>query len=427
MKTSYIKKVSLSLFAVIGMNTFAQEIDANLQMRPRYEYRNGFKGLMLDSELPTSFVTQRTRLNLNFKQEKITAKLTFQNIRTWGDVKTTTNDDKNGVMLFEAWGQYNFNENWSTRIGRQVLSYDNQRIFGEIDWIQQGQSHDALLISYKKAKSQLDLGAALNADSEALYRDLYVTNYKNMQYAWYHTNFSSLQMSLLALNTGFQYEEPITADLKVDYMQTFGTFLKYKKNKLDADLSIYAQTGKGKLITENSTVSAYNIGLNLNYTFTEKLKAGIGYELLSGKDQTDTSNKIKSFNPIFGTNHAFNGLMDYFYVGNYKNTVGLQDIFLKLNYTSNKWKFNVSPHVFMTAADVINPIVPTKTMDSYLGTELDLVASYQLHKNISISAGYSQMFGSDTMEVLKTGNKGLDNNLGWVMVNIDPRIFTFSK
>jgi hypothetical protein len=95
-------------------------------------------------------------------------------------------------------------------------------------------------------------------------------------------------MSLLALNTGFQYEEPVTTDLKVDYSQTFGTYLKYKKNKFDADLGVYGQTGKGKLVTNNTSVSAYNIGLNINYAFIDKIKAGLGYELLSGKDQTDT-------------------------------------------------------------------------------------------------------------------------------------------
>ena len=427
MKTSYIKKIVLPIFAIFGMSSFAQEINADLQIRPRYEYRNGLKGLMPDNELPTSFISQRSRLNLNFKEDKITAKFSFQNVRTWGDVKTTATNDKNGIMLFEAWGQYNLDENWSTRIGRQVISYDNQRIFGEIDWAQQGQSHDAILLSYKKGENQLDFGAALNADTEGLYRDLYVTNYKNMQYAWYHTNFSNLQMSLLALNAGFQYEEAITTDLKVDYMQTFGTYLKYKKNKFDADLGIYAQTGKGKLVTENTTVSAYNVGLNLNYAFTDKFKMSVGYELLSGKDQTDSDNKIKSFNPIFGTNHAFNGFMDYFYVGNHKNTVGLQDLFIKFNYSSNKWKFNATPHLFMTAADVIDPLNATKTMDSYLGTEIDLVASYDLHKNIGISAGYSQMLGSKTLEVLKAGNKGNDNNWAFIMININPKIFTSSK
>ncbi len=427
MKNNYIKKISITMFALIGVTTFAQEVDADLQLRPRYEYRNGYKGLMPNNELPTSFISQRSRLNFNFKHEKISAKLTFQNVRTWGDAKTTATNDKNGVMLFEAWGQYSFNEKWSARLGRQVISYDNQRIFGEIDWAQQGQSHDALVVSYKNNKNQLDLGAALNSDTEGLYRDLYTTNYKNMQYAWYHTNFSDLQMSLLALNTGFQYEEAITADLKVDYMQTFGTFLKFKKNKLNADLGLYAQTGKGKLVTNNTTVSAYNIGLNANYTFTDKFNAGFGYEILSGKDQTDADDKIKSFNPIFGTNHAFNGFMDYFYVGNHKNTVGLQDLFFKFNYNLEKWQFGLTPHMFMTAADVIDPIAPTKTMDSYLGTEVDLTLKYALHKNFTITGGYSQMFGTETLETLKAGNKGNDNNWAWIMININPRIFTSSK
>ena len=426
MKTIGIRQIAMLIVMVLGGTTFAQEVNANLQLRPRYEYRNGFKGLMPDTELPTSFVSQRSRLNLNFKQEKISAKLTLQNVRTWGDVKTTTTNDKNGIILFEAWGQYQFDENWSTRVGRQVISYDNQRIFGEIDWLQQGQSHDAAVVSYKKGKHQLDFGAALNADSEDLFRNLYTTNYKNMQYAWYHTDFSNFQMSLLALNTGFQYEQPATTNLEIDYIQTFGTFLKYKKNKLDADLSLYAQTGKGKLTSNNTTVNAYNVGVNINYAVTNEVKAGLGYEYLSGKDQTDTENIIKSFNPIFGTNHAFNGFMDYFYVGNHKNTVGLQDVYLKLNYAPNKWNFAVTPHVFMTAADVKNPFT-AYAMDDYLGTEVDVTVGYSLHKNIGISAGYSQMFGTETLEVLKGGNKDLDNNWAYVMVNFNPKIFSFSK
>ena len=201
---------------------------------------------------------------------------------------------------------------------------------------------------------------------------------------------------------------------------------EYKKNKLDADLSLYAQTGKGKLTSNNTTVNAYNVGVNINYAVTNEVKAGLGYEYLSGKDQTDTENIIKSFNPIFGTNHAFNGFMDYFYVGNHKNTVGLQDVYLKLNYAPNKWNFAVTPHVFMTAADVKYPLA-SDIMDNYLGTEVDVTVGYSLHKNIGISAGYSQMFGTETLEVLKGGNKDLDNNWAYVMVNFNPKIFSFSK
>lgn len=422
-----LQKVGLSLCLLIGTGAFAQELDANLQLRPRYEYRNGFKELMKDGSLPTSFVSQRSRLNFNFKQEKLKAKLTFQNIRVWGDVATTATSDKNGIALFEAWAQYDFNAKWSARLGRQVLSYDNQRIMGEIDWAQQGQSHDAALISFKPTNHQLDLGFAVNSDSEKLYRDVFTNSYKHMQYAWYHTSFGNLNMSLLFLNVGFQYKQVPTNDLKVDNMQTFGTYLSYKKNKFDGNLSVYGQTGDGKLVTENTSISAFYGGLNLNYSLTDKFKAGLGYEYLSGKNQGDTDSKIKSFNPIFGTNHAFNGFMDYFYVGNYKNTVGLQDLFAKITYASNKWQFNAMPHIFMTAADVIDPADVTKKMDKYLGTEIDLTASYALQKDVNITGGYSQMFGSNTMEVLKVGNKGYDNNWAWVMITINPRIFTTAK
>lgn len=421
------QKMGLSLLLMIGTGAFAQELDANLQLRPRYEYRNGFKELMKDGSLPTSFVSQRSRLNFNFKQDKLKAKLTLQNIRVWGDVPTTTTSDKNGVALFEAWAQYDFNAKWSARLGRQVLSYDNQRIMGEIDWAQQGQSHDAALISFKPNNYQLDLGFAVNSDSEKLYRDLYTTSYKHMQYAWYHTRFSNLNMSLLFLNVGFQYKDVPTNELEVDNMQTFGTYVSYKKNKFDGNLSVYSQTGKGKLVTENTSISALYGGLNVSYAFNDKFKAGLGYEYLSGKDQDDTDSTIKSFNPIFGTNHGFNGFMDYFYVGNYKNTVGLQDVFAKFTYATSKWQFNAMPHVFLTAADVIDPTDVTKKMDSYLGTEIDLTATYTLQKDINITGGYSQMFGSDTMEVLKVGNKGYDNNWAWVMITINPRIFTTAK
>ena len=426
MKTIGIRQIAMLIVMVLGGTTFAQEVNANLQLRPRYEYRNGFKGLMPDTELPTSFVSQRSRLNLNFKQEKISAKLTLQNVRTWGDVKTTTTNDKNGIILFEAWGQYQFDENWSTRVGRQVISYDNQRIFGEIDWLQQGQSHDAAVVSYKKGKHQLDFGAALNADSEDLFRNLYTTNYKNMQYAWYHTDFSNFQMSLLALNTGFQYEQPATTNLEIDYIQTFGTFLKYKKNKLDADLSLYAQTGKGKLTSNNTTVNAYNVGVNINYAVTNEVKAGLGYEYLSGKDQTDTENIIKSFNPIFGTNHAFNGFMDYFYVGNHANSVGLNDLTLKLDFPIKKVNLSIAPHVFSAPNKIVSGGVE---QDSYLGTEVDVTAVYKVYKDITLIAGYSQMFASDSMVVLKggTGLNDATNNWAYLMVNINPQVFSTKK
>lgn len=307
-------------------------------------------------------------------------------------------------------------------MGRQVLSYDNQRILGEMDWAQQAQSHDALTFTYQTEKQKLDFGGAYNSTAENVLQTPYtVANYKALQYAWYHNQFTeSLGASFLLLNTGYEYANA-DAKLLVDYKQTFGPYLTYKTSKIDTNLWLYGQTGK----STDLKVSAWNAAINFNYSLTDSFKAGLGYEFLSGKASNDGSTVIKSFNPIFGTNHGFNGYMDYFYVGNHLNNVGLQDAFIKLNYNVNKWQFALIPHVFLSAADVVTPL--NEKLDSYLGTEIDATFGYNFKKDITVTGGYSQMFGSKTMEFIKNGDAGHTNNWAWLMISVNPRIFTYKK
>jgi hypothetical protein len=418
-----LKTAGLVLLGMVSLGAYAQELDINLQLRPRYEYRNGYKSLMPNGENAASFVSQRSRLDFNFKQEKLKLKLNLQNIRTWGDLATNAAADKNRVAVFEAWGQYEFSPDWTARLGRQVISYDNQRIFGEIDWAQQGQSHDAAVFSFHPKNHQLNLGVALNANAENLLepKTPYTTNYKSMQYAWYHTAFDKINISFLVLNTGYEFEKSIE-NLEVDYKQTFGTYLTFKNNKWDIDLGLYGQTGKNT----NKKVSAWYAGANVGYVITDSFKASLGYEFLSGKNQDDTSPVIKSFSPVFGTNHAFNGLMDYFYVGNYQNSVGLQDVYFKLNYSVKRWQFNLVPHIFNAPNTVLD--ASNKKMDRYLGTEIDFALGYAVQKDIAVSAGYSQMFASQTLERLKNiADTSNINNWTWLMVSFSPRIFTLKQ
>jgi hypothetical protein len=418
-----LKTIVLMLVLVFGRTALAQELDANLQIRPRYEFRNGYKAPIPYGETPAQFVSSRTRLNLNFRQDQFITKLSMQNVRVWGDVPTNTKSDVNGIQLFEAWVHYNFTENWGVRLGRQVISYDNQRIFGEVDWAQQGQSHDAVMVTFKSKKNHLDVAIAYNANTETELAIPYtVANYKSMQYAWYHTALGKINMSFLFLNTGYENKvTPPVTELKVDYMQTFGTYWNTKGKSWDGDLWFYGQTGKNG----TNTVSAFDAALNFNYALADKFKAGFGYEFLSGKSQANTSTDIKSFNPIFGTNHGLNGYMDYFYVGNHKNSVGLQDAFLKLGYAVNKWQFALLPHVFNAANTVLD--ASGNKMNNYLGTEVDFTFGYSVHKFVNITGGYSQMFATDTMQRLKDGDVDHVNNWAWFMINVNPQIFSYKK
>jgi len=419
-----LKTIYLSLIVLCAGGLYAQEFNSDVQFRPRYEYTNGFGTLLTPTTKHTSFIGNRARLNLNYNDTKLKIKLSIQNVHTWGDAATTTVSSKNGVTAFEAWAEYSFTDKWSSKIGRQSLSYDNQRVIGALDWANQGRSFDAALIKYKGAKSQLDLGFTLNADSEAKVAPAtpYATDiFKDMQYAWYHATVKNLGVSLLVLNVGKEYLKTPT-EVGLSYFQTFGTYGKYGGAKLGVDYSLYGQTGK----VGNNTVSAWEAALNVGYAFSPKFKATAGYEFLSGKDQGSTSTMVKSFAPIFGTNHAFNGFMDYFYVGNHANSMGLNDVSLKLDFPIKKVNMSVAPHFFSAPNKIISGGVK---QDAYLGTEIDVTASYKLYKDIMLTAGYSQMFATDSMVASKggTGLNDTTNNWAYLMVNINPQIFSTKK
>ena len=100
-----LKKIALSLIALISANGFAQEFSSDVQLRPRYEYTNGFGTLLTPTTEHTSFIGNRTRINFNFNDAKLKIKLSLQNVHTWGDAATTSVTSKNGMLAFEAWAE----------------------------------------------------------------------------------------------------------------------------------------------------------------------------------------------------------------------------------------------------------------------------------------------------------------------------------
>lgn len=402
----------------IVLSSYAQEFEISTELRPRFEYRHGYKTLIPEDVEAASFISQRTRINLGYQSEKLTAYVTFQNVRVWGDVATLSSSDQNGIALHEAWAELHLKPNFSLKLGRQELVYDDQRIFGNVGWAQQARSHDALVVSFKPNKNnRLDLGLAMNENAETLFDEDYtVNNYKAFQYVWYHTNVNAFGLSVLLLNNGLTYIDE-NNEQKVDYNQTIGSRITFGKNKFSADASIYFQTGE----IANTDLMAFNFAANVLYEINDKFKTGLGAEYLSGTDMNTREGEFKSFNPWFGTNHKFNGLMDFFYVGNHINSVGLIDVNASLSYQKDKFSAKIEPHIFLSAASVIG--ASAEELDHYLGTELDVVLGYKWTKDISFNAGYSQLFATNTMEVLKAGNKDNINNWAWLMITVKPSLF----
>jgi hypothetical protein len=414
-------KKRIRLFAVLFFGFMPMLGMAQLsftgELRPRSEYRHGLKLLFDATDNAAFFTSQRTRLNLNYQSEKYRVGLSVQDVRVWGDVSQLNLSDENQLMLHEAWGELLFSESLSLKVGRQELVYDDSRILGNVGWAQQARSHDLALLKFETDENgKLHLGLAVNNDSEVLESTLYSTNYKSMQFAWYHRKSAKFDFSLLFMNVGYQIDEDEDEeqeDLHTLYNQTFGTYMNYRPGKLSFTGSLYMQTGKDD---SDSDLSAYMFNLGMNFPIAANWKGNAGIELLSGTDSNSTGDN-KSFTPLFGTNHKFNGHMDYFYVGNHTGNVGLQDIYAGANYGKAQWSFASAIHLFSSQADLYNG---SEKADKFLGTEVDLSVAYKYSANVMVKAGYSQLFASNSMQTLKGGDKDEIQNWGWLMLVFTP-------
>ena len=226
---------------------------------------------------------------------------------------------------------------FSIKLGRQEIIYDDSRIFGNVGWAQQARSHDVALIQFSKFNSKFDLGFAFNQDQESL-TGTTLTNpktYKAFQYFWYHKDWSNFSTSFLLLNNGLQYIDVSNQkNNETRYSKTLGTHIKFNKNNLKFKGNFYHQFGND---ISNNKINASLVGVDLNYKASNKTSVGLGIEISSGNNNGVPSDGInKAFTPFYGTNHKFNVLMDYFYVGNHKDNVGLKDFYINSNFKLSK-------------------------------------------------------------------------------------------
>lgn len=394
------------------------------QFRPRSEYRHGFGNLITETQDPGFATSTRARFNVNYTSETYQVYLSLQDIMVWGENRQILPfDQNNSFAIFEAWAKLKLSDGWSTKLGRQVLSYDDQRILGGLDWAQQGRNHDAALISHRKGTFQFDAALAFNQDFNDptgfqsignTYNTTGFFSYKTMQSLYLKKQWEKLGLSMLALNTGFQNFDGTGNGEGISNLQTLGSHLTYKNGNFSAAANTFIQRGErqGKL----DVSGAYLLGLELNYKTSEKVVLGIGLEQISGNN-ANTQDKTEAFFPLYGTNHKYNGLMDYFYVGNHVNSVGLVDLHLNASLNLGKQSNLMLSLLNFNGAQAL------PSGEKALGTELDLVYSKKF-KEYDLNLGYSQLFAANGMYELKGVSKSAaagSQNWIWTMLSVRPK------
>ena len=418
---------------VAGTMLFAQEneFDMSLQLRPRTEYRNGAYRPLQTGEEPAILTHNRTRLTMNYSNgDKLKMRVSLQNINIWGQANQVQPLDatNNNIGIFEAYADIKLSENMRTKIGRQTISLDDDRIFGTFDWHPAGRSHDALNISWKKQNTEVQTYFAFNQNYNTIgnvnnpagqyFSPENAQPYQHLQMIYAKYNFTPKHyLSVLANNIGFK---DFKTDNKTYNMQTIGANYFGNGNLWNVGLSAYYQFGETNV---GRKTSATLLSAVVDYKINKPSKIGLGIDYLSG-DNTNkpTQEATNIFNPLYGTHHKFYGIMDYFYTGNPHGNVGLLDSYVRYSSVINpKLSISAVGHFFNSGAKIYQN---NQKKSNYLGSELDLSFNYNIMNNISLTGGYSNFFNTESLRYLKkTPNARGNQDWVWISLNINPQIF----
>lgn len=402
----------------------AQKVLVDAEIRPRIEYRDGYSKPLTEGSDPGIFAIQRTRLNFAYISDEFNSLITLQDARTFGQTSNMSETATTGV--YEAWGEVPL---WKLgawfKIGRQALTFDDNRLFSSPAWSNSGTSHDVALLKYQSDDIKAHLGYAYNNNvaisSETYYQP--VSKYRSLAFIWLSKNLTeSLNISAIGVDEGVQ-DTLISGrnnytKINQHHAFTFGGNLKFENEQfpITGYATAYFQAGKSSL---GKSLSGKLLALKIGFKPTNLLTVNIGADYLSGDD--DISNNTQTnFKKLYGADHTFNGIMDYW---NTPIANGLLDYYSGLELKIGK-KINVQSkfHIFNSDKSLYKG---GENRGTNLGSELDLIINYKLNPVVSVEAGLSRYFSTENTLLAKGISKQTRQPLwAYVMFSFKP---TFLK
>lgn len=178
------------------------EFGGEIRLRPEVRDRNlslSFKGV-------ASLIGQRVRLHAKAKlSNDLTGFVEIQDSRAWG-TEFSTIASIGGVDLHQAYIQADhvLTPDLSLKMGRQELSYGNERLVGAFDWDFTGRSFDAIKAVYAKKRWSADVFAARLVDSFSFLGP--ESSFNQFTFAQIHQDFYGVYLKFLNDNPTHKLE-----------------------------------------------------------------------------------------------------------------------------------------------------------------------------------------------------------------------------
>jgi len=326
-------------------------------------------------------------------------------------------------------------EGISATVGRQFLSYGDQRLVGPLEWLNQARTFDAIKLRYVGASFALDVFTSSPVT--------YENNTWNNSQAFDGNNnqdsvFSGIYLSTqwVPINTttdfyAFHKSDQGNAEfgnrLGDSSYYTFGTLWKGDPKKLggfDYDLEMAYQTGKVSGRDLNAFAGHWGVGYNIQHAW--KPRIGLQYNYATG-DTDGNDRDVGTFQNLYPTNHLFYGYMDTTAWSNMQNP--------QLNISiqpTKKLKLMADYHLFWNASNEdawrrvnnqtqVRPVNAKSTNASnFRGQEIDLTAVYKYNPHVGLMFGYSYFLPGDYLSQTQNARGGDDSaHFAYMQVQID--------
>ncbi len=316
--------------------------------------------------------------------------------------------DENQLSLHQAFIDYNFHKKWTARLGRQEISYGNNRLITFREGPNTRLTFDAAILKYHSKKRKWDIFALTPVISrKGIFDD---QSFEDAVVGIYATEYVIPHKLLLDSYTIFFNSDRRKYNYAVGHESRETTGLRiYSENPI-FNYEIEASYQDGKF--NNQKISAFGINTDFNYKLVTKnnLILGVSTNYVSG-DKNQNDNQLNTYNTIF-SKPPF-GLVA---------PIGLSNIISINPY----FKINPTPKIYVYASfnllwrqsnqdGIYSPGTGAETRPNTamhfpstkqnLGTLLVLESSYSLNKHLTIGLDASYFFAGN---YIKETGKGKD-------------------
>jgi hypothetical protein len=416
-------------------------LTVDVQEKMRFEVReNNFDfNSAVNGPQDASWLLQRFRLGLGYDVNPwLKFYIQGQDVRELGgsrpnEIGVAAAEGDDVFDILRAYVQIgNVKKGLSATIGRQFLSYGDQRLVGPLEWLNQARVFDAVKLRYTAQKWSLDAFVS----SPVTFRDHmwnqspFLDNDETQNDMFSGLYFSTLFVPFNKTTDFYVFHKRDDGNANFGPRRddssflTFGTLWKGDPAKLggwDYETEMAYQTGEVSGRNLSAFAGHWGVGYNwLKHSW--KPRVAFQYNYGSG-DGDNNDGDIGTFQNLYPTNHLFYGYMDT------TGWVNMHNPQLNISFSpSAKLKVMIDYHLYWMAntADSwyrVNGVTRVRPLNgasvsagNFRGQEIDLTAIYKLNPHVAFQAGYSVFFPGDYLSDTGTDSTA---HFAYAQVQID--------